>query len=457
MKRVLFVVILFFSFLSNAQLFNIDHLIDTDIGYVSEVKSGDFDNDGDQDLFTISSLRLVWYENLDGNGNFGEAKEIDGGMGQSFNQLVVDLDQDGWKDIIISYFDQDFIAYYRNLGSGTFAPFVTLASNLNEAAGIASGDLDGDGDLDLVLGLSNSSGFYWMEQLSLNTFGPLIAISTSLTQARNQVLGDIDGDGDLDILSNGLNPLMSWFENTNGQGDFSVIHIIDDTAELYENYFHLVDIDKDGDLDNVSNKINEILWRENLDGLGNFGTKQVIFSYSDNTPDLASVYTADLDNDGDIDVTYDSGFDLGKVYHLNTDGQGTFGPINIIDPPEGGTSGNNLPVDIDGDGDIDLMNTSLNVVTNINDLYWYENLTILGVRDARSMDIKIYPNPVKDVLVIESSSAIYRVSIFTILGNKLLEITQDFNEIPMAKLPTGLLLVEITTAKGKVTEKVLKH
>ncbi|MEZ4874323.1 MAG: T9SS type A sorting domain-containing protein [Flavobacteriaceae bacterium] len=459
MNRFFFLTIfIFYTCIGSSQLFDIDHLVDIDVDFI-RVKNGDFDNDGDQDLLSLTSQKLVWYENLDGQGTFGPAIEIDNGMGQSFNQLVVDLDQDGWQDLLISYFDLDIIAYYHNQGNGSFVNFVTLASGLNKVAGIAAGDLDGDGDLDLALGVSNNSGFYWIEHLNGNgSFGPLQSIGNTLSQARNQSLGDIDGDGDLDILTNSSgSTIMSWFENTNGLGNFSVQHVIDNSGEFYENYFQLADIDGDGDLDNVSNKVNEILWRENLDGQGNFGSKQVIFSYSDVTPDLASLYAVDVDNDGDLDVTYDSGWDFGKVYHINTNGQGTFGPAQSIDPPEGGSSSNNLPVDIDGDGDMDLINSSFNNVTNIVDLYWYENLTILNVSDVEALGIKIYPNPVKEVLVIESAIVLEKVTLYTLLGDKVLEVTKDFEQIPMSQLPSGILLVELNSEKGILVEKVVKE
>ena len=109
-----FICLIVFSNLQ-AQLFDINHIVDPDIGYVQNVRSGDFDTDGDQDLLTITSQKMVWHENLDGQGNFGLPIIIDSGRGQSFNQSITDLDEDGKVDILVSYFDQDFIAYYRNI------------------------------------------------------------------------------------------------------------------------------------------------------------------------------------------------------------------------------------------------------------------------------------------------------------------------------------------------------
>jgi len=60
-----------------------------------------------------------------------------------------------------------------------------------------------------------------------------------------------------------------------------------------------------------------------------------------------------------------------------------------VDPPAGGTTGNNIaPLDIDGDGDLDLISTSLFIAEDRNDLFWYENLAILGTADFEIKGLK---------------------------------------------------------------------
>ena len=462
MWRLLLGCLFLSSFIGRAQLFDTNHLVDTNVGSLYGVKTGDFDNDGDPDLLTITSQELVWYENLDGQGNFGSAINIDSNTGQSlqsFKQTVVDLDQDGWDDILISYFSQDLIAYYRNLGNNTFAPFQTLASNLNEVAGMTPGDCDGDGDLDLVLGVSNNSGLYWLEHLDGNgSFGPLQSIRTSISSARNQAIGDIDGDGDLDFLSNSSGAvIMSWFENVNGQGDFSLRHIIDNSGASYENTFQLADIDGDGDLDNLTARFDEILWRENLDGQGTFGSNRTIFLSTDSSISFNYVVAVDIDNDGDLDVTYDIGIGYGKVYHLNTDGMGNFGPPNYIPPQIGDRSFLNHAMDMDSDGDMDLICGNYDFATNIANIYWYENLTILSTDTFSMQGLKLYPNPVKETLIIESPIEIQKVNIYTFLGKKVLEVTQNVNEISLSGLPSGSLLLKLETEKGNIIEKIVKE
>ena len=343
------------------------------------------------------------------------------------------------------------------LGDGQFAPLQLLASGLNASSGIAPGNLGGDGDIDLVLGVTNGSGFYWIEHLANGTFGPLIPINTTLSQARTQRLGDIDGDGDLDILTNSVGSVwLSWFENMDGLGDFGQQHIIE-TVGLYENYFQLADLDGDGDLDNLSEKYDIVFWRENLDGLGTFGPKQILFSNTDGTPDFNSLQFGDLDNDTHLDIVFDSGYDFGKVYLLNTDGQGTFGQVNFIDPPIGGTTGNNIPP-VDIDGDLDLINTSLITTFDDNHLLWYENLTILGVEDISFDDyISIYPNPVRDIFFITSDETIIGVNIYDVFGRRLFQKVENTNLVDISAFPSGLLFVQVKLATGTLIKKVVKE
>ncbi len=166
----------------------------------------------------------------------------------------MDIDADGNIDLVVSYFEEDKIVWYQNLGGGVFSSQQLIASGLNNARGVTGADLDGDGDMNLVLGVTNGSGLYWVENLDgQGNFGSLTNIAPGLSSARRQRLGDMDGDGDIDVVSNGTNPWLLWFENVDGEGDFSMQHTIE-AQGLYENAFDIEDLDGDGDLDIVSGK-----------------------------------------------------------------------------------------------------------------------------------------------------------------------------------------------------------
>ena len=459
MQRLYIVLgMLCLPFAGNAQLFGYRTPIELDVDNTSALLPGDFDNDGDPDLLWLSFTEVAWYENLDGEGTYGEPMVIDTEMGQSFSQLIIDLDGDNKEDLLISYFDQDLIAFYRNLGNGNFAPMEVIASGLNSARGIAAGDLDGDNDLDLVLGVTNGIGFYWMEHLDGNgTFGPLIPIDNTLSQARTQRLADVDGDGDLDIVTNAVGgTIMAWFENTDGDGDFSVQHPIENSGS-YENDFDLVDLDGDGDLDILTLSGDKAFWRENTDGQGTYAERQTFYVNTHFGFVINGLQAIDLDNDGDIDACYNAPFE-GIAYNLN-DGTGQFGPTALLEVPQGVASDAVIGhMDANGDGDWDLINI-VNFTGGANgrkDLYWIRNLTVLEVDELQHLALEVYPNPMDRALHVQGREPLKQVTFYGVLGQVLMTVRTGFGNIDVSSLPTGLYFVEVRTEKGTVVERVVK-
>ncbi|MCP3981182.1 MAG: exo-alpha-sialidase [bacterium] len=132
------------------------------------------------------------------------------------------------------------------------------------------------------------------------------------------------------------------------------------------------DLDGDGDADVVSASLtgNKVAWYENLDGDGSFGPQQVI-STSGSGP--RSVLAVDLDGDDDADVVAASINDSEITWYENLDGAGGFAPGQIVSTAAGGVVGV-ADGDLDGDGDADLLSASI----NDDEVAWYENLDGLG-------------------------------------------------------------------------------
>ncbi|MEZ4858445.1 MAG: T9SS type A sorting domain-containing protein [Flavobacteriaceae bacterium] len=81
----------------------------------------------------------------------------------------------------------------------------------------------------------------------------------------------------------------------------------------------------------------------------------------------------------------------------------------------------------------------------------------LGFEENTLDSVKMYPNPVKDVLIIKGMVPITKVTFYDTLGHKILEVSENLNQISISNVPSGLLFVEIETEKGKVIEKVIKQ
>ncbi len=186
---------------------------------------GDYDNDGDLDLYlsNIKSNRLLQNQ---GDGTFRGVARAAGVALQhrTFATWFFDYDNDGWLDLFVASYDatlgdvcadhlgQDFQAsppsLFRNRGDGTFED-VAAKSGLDHAwlpMGANFGDLDNDGWLDIYLAtgdpkyeslvpnamLRNDAGRRFQDVTTSGGFG-------HLQKGHGVSFADIDADGDQDI------------------------------------------------------------------------------------------------------------------------------------------------------------------------------------------------------------------------------------------------------------------
>ncbi|MDP6940370.1 MAG: VCBS repeat-containing protein, partial [Planctomycetota bacterium] len=86
--------------------------------------------------------------------------------------------------------------------------------------------LDGDGDEDVLSASSGDDKIAWYENLGSGSFGPQQVISTLATYPRSEYATDLDGDGDADVLaaSHGDDKIV-WYENQGG-GSFGFEQVV---------------------------------------------------------------------------------------------------------------------------------------------------------------------------------------------------------------------------------------
>ncbi len=191
---------------------------------------GDYDNDGDPDLYVSNIGPNRLYRN-NGDGTFTDVAESAGVLappGPSFATWFFDFDNDGDLDLFVndyeatpaavfaSYFDgrRSLLAsgnpvLYRNEGGGRFVD-VSAAMGLWRPAlpmGSNYGDLDNDGWPDVYLGTGNPDFDSLMpNQMYRNVEGRRFDDVTfaggfgHLQKGHGVAFGDIDNDGDQDLF-----------------------------------------------------------------------------------------------------------------------------------------------------------------------------------------------------------------------------------------------------------------
>mmetsp|Transcript_64342 Transcript_64342/g.153455 ORF Transcript_64342/g.153455 Transcript_64342/m.153455 type:complete len:1576 (-) Transcript_64342:136-4863(-) len=233
----------------------------------------DIDNDGDLDVLSASSgdNTIAWYENLGEDGKFCEVRKLidDASIGVR-TVISADLDQDGLPDLAAASKDDNTIAWYKNLGGGSFQKIV-IDSTATGAYSLVATDVDRDGVVDLVTaanmeGVTEESGeggkvsFY--KNVLANGTATFAKVAVTAEDDFDYFVlsvwaGDLDGDGDVDIASASFGLVhsgsISWYENVDGTGLQWERHRIYQPSVFHAgHYIFGADMDADGDTDLVA-------------------------------------------------------------------------------------------------------------------------------------------------------------------------------------------------------------
>ena len=86
------------------------------------------------------------------------------------------------------------------------------------------------------------------------------------------------------------------------------------------------------------------------------------------------------------------------------------------------------------------------------------SVTLGTVSTILETDIKVFPNPVKDILEIQVTDAIdlESVIIYNNLGQKVRQVSSKIEQISLKDLSAGVYVIEIYTTQGKIIKKIIK-
>lgn len=427
----LILILIFFScrFLFSQITFSEEIIISNQNIEPVYVYPADINNDGDMDVISVSGgdHKVCWFENLDGVGTFGEQYVITSSYNIPSCVKAADLDNNLDLDVVVAFYHADMLIWFRNTdGAGNFELAQIIASDRDGAFGISVGDVDNDDDIDILIASWEDDTLCWYQNSDgLGNFTLAQIIDDNATKACRIILADLDADEDLDAIAatNFTEDKIYWFENTDGSGNFQEVQTI--TTEL-NNVLSICssDLDNDGDIDilSASTGDDKVAWYENIDGNGTFGPQQVISSTAN---DAFHISVADLDVDGDDDVIVSCGVANRIVYFENL-GDAGFGQEQIISN-DAIFVHSTLPADFDNDSDYDLVSA----FWGSDKIVWFKNELYTEINDEQhnSLDgIKLfqnYPNPFNPFTEIRfqisdfNDSDNLEIQIFNIKGKKI--------------------------------------
>ena len=349
-----------------------EHTIESGFTNAYSVYNADVDGDGDMDILGASGGNdIAWWEN-DGSQSFTKRLITAGNYGGAHDVHAADMDNDGDMDILGAASVDNEITWWENDGNTTTPSFTehTIGSGFTAAVTVYAVDMNDDGHMDVLGSATGANDIAWWENDGSQSFTKHSIAGGGFAGAAYAYPADVDGDGDIDVLGAAYTADdIAWWEN-DGSENFSDIKFIDDdfngAASVYA-----ADIDGDGDIDvlGAGRFENRFLWSKND---GNTTTPSFTNNYltDDDFLKSNSVYAADMDNDGDMDIL--GAGSSNDIIWWENDGNTTTPSFTACNIDDNFLNAFDVrAADIDGDGDMDVLGAAL---TDGN-ITWWENTT----------------------------------------------------------------------------------
>ncbi len=265
-------------------------------------------------------------------------------------------------------FSPTFIGAGNNIGSGSFAPQVTINNPSSQVMTVA--DIDGDGKPDLIAANTYGSDISIFRNISTNgiidnnSFAAPITIAVGSGPAQVAV-GDLDGDGKLDLVAVNMNSgTASVFRNTSTPGSISFAPKFDLSTASDCRSVQVRDLDGDGKPDIIIASAGDhiVSVYRNLGTPGSLSAGSFASRMDFATPDQAlTVVAGDLNGDGKPELVTGN-------YSLISIFRNISAPGSIAFAPRADTTMSSWGLavgDLDGDGRPDLVvaNPDNNTVT----------------------------------------------------------------------------------------------
>ncbi len=381
----------------------------------------DFDGDGLLDVYLLQGGELVpeeadvettenkLFRNL-GGGKFEDVTAAAGvgHMGYAMGVACGDFDRDGDIDMFVTNVGPN--VFYKNNGDGTFTDATVKLKVGDPRWGTSTAFIDIDGDKDLDLYVVNNLGWsaatevecfnyygepdycspnnynaaspdilYQFGRLGFADITTVAGASLAFGNGLGVAIGDYDKDGDSDIyVANDATPNVLW--TNQGRSKFKDMGLIKGCAVNGNGTpeagmgVQFVDVDMDGDLDLFMTHIRRETNTFYLNSRGRFKDRTTMTGTGNTSLPFTGfgMGFADFDLDGQLDLYVANGavqawkenerYDPKDAYAEPNHLYQGLGGTRFNEIPNGGTPGNPIATsrgaafgDLDNDGDIDIL------------------------------------------------------------------------------------------------------
>ena len=334
---------------------------------------GDYDNDGDEDLYLTNDGKNSLMRN-DGGFNFTDVTDEAGvgsllwGVGSAF----ADLDNDGDLDLYVVNFGTGPDQLYENLGPNEMGVYsfqdIAAAAGIsfeNSSRGMAYLDANNDGLLDIYVNAIGDDLLYINQgDLEFTEMAAQFGLQFGGLQGVGVVCTDVTDDGLIDIFVGNRSFETNRLYINNGEGfdidepnNFGITSIGFGMGVISFDYDNDLDFDLYWTTWPGENNNPNCLYRN--DG-GSFTDVAATAGVTDPLGWGISANTGDIDNDGWVDFFVTNGFSDNTTPNVlfRNNGDGTFSDVTAT-IGGGNFDGRGVAfADVDNDGDLDMCVTA---------------------------------------------------------------------------------------------------